>query len=819
MFSAAGPVRFYQRLLSTACLLAFVAGAAAQESMDGFVTGAAAQAWKKWEAAMQAVLAKDSETAETAFGELMALDPSPLRLALFRKRSIDSPLGGAVLLFEQDAEAGALGESGKQVAERLADGVERLNMAEDGWWFASIGRFDVAKANFDALLATDPDPVALLEFADQRRGRHDTLIRLTDHPTLSESVRKLLNLLGRGESAIKADPSRVKANIERLGGSPRAYENGLAALKESAEYAIPFMIQYLRDPAKSHLLQPILRAMPQLDRTAINPLVMALRVEDLAVKAYVIQTLGQIPYRQSLPYLMALLEDSSTPPQIRSEVESALSNLRRLGIEFDTGVGAAQMFFNLAEAYYNNIGSLEADPRLDMANVWYWRDNMLQNVPVPTQIYDEIMAMRTSEESLLLKPDMKPSLALWVAANIRRESQLGPNETDATRPENFPTAAYFAQSAGAEYCLMGLDRALGDGEAAVALGCIDALRKTAGPSNILSGGEGSPPLAEALTFPNRMVRIRAALALGRSRPSESFSSYQNLMPVLAEALALHGGARGALVVDPDEASLNAIAGILRAEGFTVLTDSKLLSGLEQVRRDMPGLDVIFVASNIEAPGLAAGLESLRSDPLLSTQPVVVVTKPGQRADVRAMVRRDPNVAAVMADDEPGKVMDAVNAASKSAGAEPMTEDMGLSLAMDAAQTLRLLAMTGNSVFDPSRTQSALIDVARSSKAVELRLTAADALGYIGTPDAQEAIAGIALNSEEEATTRVAMFDALAEAAKRQGNQLGSATVEKLVDFVKNESDDALRTAASQALGALNLPSNKARELIVSHYGG
>jgi HEAT repeat protein len=815
MFSAAGPVRSNRRLLLAACLLSCTAGALAQDALEGFVTGAAAQAWKKWEAAMQAVLAKDSETAEAAFGELATLDPSPLRLGLFRKRSIDSPLGGAVLLFEQDAEAGALGDNGKQIADRLTEGVERMNMAEDGWWFASIGRFDVAKANFEALLATDPDPVALLEFADQRRRRHEVLVQLTDHPTLSEPVRKLIRLLAQGESAIKADPSRVMANLERLGGSPRANENALAALKESGEYAVPFMIQYLRDPEKSNLSQAILRAMPQLDRSAMNPLVMALRIEDLTVKAYVIQTLGQIPYRQSLPYLLALLDDSSTPPQIRSEVESALTNLRRLGVQFDTGVGAAQMFFNLAEAYYDNIGSLEADARLDQANVWYWRDNMLQNVPVPTQIFDEVMAMRCSEESLLLRPDMKSSLALWVAADIRREAQLGPDEQDATRPEGFPTAAYFAQSAGAEYCLMALDRALSDGHAAVALGCIDALRRTAGPSNILTGGAGSPPLAAAMTFPNRMVRIRAALALGRSRPEEGFSNYQNLMPVLAEALTLHGGARGALVVDPDAESLNAVAAILRAEGFTVLTDERLLGGLEQARRDLPGLDVIF----IEAPGLKAGVESLRSDPLLSTQPLIVITKQGDRADVRAMVRGDAALSAIMADDEPGRVMDAVNAVSKAAGAEPITEEAGAALAMDAAETLRLLAMTNSSVFEAGRVQAALIDVAKSSKSIELRLTAADALGYIGAGEAQQTIAEIALNTAEESATRVAMFDSLAEAAKRRGNQLGSGTVEQLVEFVRSETDDALRTAASQALGALNLPSNKARELIVSHYGG
>ena len=67
------------------------------------------------------------------------------------------------------------------------------------------------------------------------------------------------------------------------------------------------------------------------------------------------------------------------------------------------------------------------------------------------------------------------------------------------------------------------------------------------------------PLAEALRFPDRLVRIRAGLTLGHGRPMREFPNYQNLMPVLCEALSLHGGARNALVVDADTESANTIA--------------------------------------------------------------------------------------------------------------------------------------------------------------------------------------------------------------------------------------------------------------------
>ena len=819
MLCTAGLGRFARWTLCIVILCACVTAARAQLPLGGFVTGRAAEAWTGWEAAMQAVLAKDDDATEAAFAELLGADPSPLRLALFRARTPGSPIGGAVLLFEQDVEAGTLGDNGKRLGEMLTTGGEQMNQADDGWWFASIGRFDVANANFGALLNSDPDPVALLEFADQKKRRHETLVQLINHRVMGQSAARMIKLLARGESMIKSDPGRIRNQIERLSGPPRAFENAIAALEDSGEYAIPFLIQTLRDPDKRNLTQAIVRALPLIDRGALNPLVLALRMNDPSIKSYVIRALGAIPYRQSLPYLMQLKQDSATAPQTQADVAAALAGLRSLGIDVDDGIPAGRLFYSLAEAYYENRGSLAADPRLDTANVWYWREDMIQNIEVPTQIFNEIMCMRSCEEALLLDPSMKEALALWLAANFRREAQLEPVQTDATRPDNYPSAAYFAQSGGAEYCMMVLARAVRDADAAVALGAIEALHNTAGPSSMVGEETSKQPLAEALNFPNRMVRVRAALALGQARPGASFNNYQNLMPVLAEALMLHGGSRGALVIDPDESSLNATTAILRGEGYTVLTNSSLLPGLEQVRKELPGLDVVFVASDIQDPNLKSGLHSIRTDPTFRALPVVIVSKRGSRDAVRTLVRSDHRLTDVLPDDEPGRVLDAIARVSKAVGFAAITEDLGGQLALEAAETLRDLAKTNNEVFDLSRAQNALVAVIAATDDADLRLTVAEVLGYMASGEAQEAIARIALDPSRDVDTRVSMLTALSEAAKRRGNLLGSSSVDSLINLVKNEQDEALRTAASQALGALNLPSNRARELIIKHYGG
>jgi len=96
---------------------------------------------------------------------------------------------------------------------------------------------------------------------------------------------------------------------------------------------------------------------------------------------------------------------------------------------------------------------------------------------------------------------------------------------------------------------------------------------------------------------------------------------------------------------------------------------------------------------------------------------------------------------------------------------------------------------------------------------------AQVLGHIASGAAQQAIAGIALDPAEPQEMRVAMFSALAAAAKRRGNLLPDETVRQLITVVESDTNMAIRTAASQALGALNLPGNPASAIIRGQYGG
>jgi len=153
------------------------------------------------------------------------------------------------------------------------------------------------------------------------------------------------------------------------------------------------------------------------------------------------------------------------------------------------------------------------------------------------------------------------------------------------------------------------------------------------------------------------------------------------------------------------------------------------------------------------------------------------------------------------------------------GMSPLNVELSMDLALQTADVLRAIAESNLKVYDVTRAAPPLITTL-DSQSEPLRIKCAHALALIPTKDAQAAIAAAALNADRGQAERVAVFGSLAESARRNGNLLGDhELVGKLIDFTMKEENLILRAAASKALGALDLPSNKASEIIRSQYRG
>ena len=336
-------------------------------------------------------------------------------------------IGLAVVMLSVAGVAHAQDEGGIDANISVPADADAAALFTDFLHYARMGRFQAADAYAQALLALpDLDPVDVLEAASKDPASVRTLTIIIDNSSIAESAQRVLDLIEQGEHKRRQDAERIVRNIDLLGGDPQQEHFARKHLAESGEYAIPLMIQTLLDPAKQRLWPRVIQALPAIGKPAVGPLVMALSVDNEDIRLHVIHALGEIGYTQAIPYLHKLAISPDMSDKTTAAAAKAIARIESLSGRTIGGT-AEEQFFRLAERYYDENAAVAADVRLDVANVWYWdvEKQTLQRVVVSERIFGSVMAMRCCEEAVLLRADHADAIALWLAANTRRESRLG----------------------------------------------------------------------------------------------------------------------------------------------------------------------------------------------------------------------------------------------------------------------------------------------------------------------------------------------------------------------------------------------------------
>jgi len=701
--------------------------------------------------------------------------------------------------------------------------------------FALIGQFDIADKYGDSLLAhPDLNPLSedgaakLLELTDTYEDSIDVLLLIINNTSISDNARKVLDLIRQAHRGQRMDPTRINESIRLLAGTPTQRATGMERLLDSGEYAVPWMIEVLADPRRKDLHPFVVRALPQLGKKALNPLVQALSIDNAVLQRCIAEALGKIGYPQGLAYLKRIAEDPDANPAVRQACAAAIHQIT-VADPAVTEQPAAALFHDLGEQYYAEKDSLRPDPREERANVWFATEGTVKPIEVPRDVFPLVMCMRCCEASLNLRKDQPDVVALWLTANFRREARLGLNvqmedvvETaDLTRPMDFLRSVYFARCAGPAHCQLVLQRAIRDRDRNVALGAIAALNTTAGPAAMVDpAGKTGMSLASALSFPDLLVRIKAALALARAQPPEPFRGADEVVPILASALSLTGQ-KFFLLVEPDPTARENIAeGLSRAEA-EVLAADRLSAALTRAHKERTHLDGIFLASDMRPPAVEA-IRTLAGDPRFALTPVVIYIKESDTLVADQIAEADHRVGRVLVvtgNGAPGPdfaelLLKKKDQIAGQYGYEELDATLSVALALDAAAVLRSMVTSGTSVFDAKLAQPALIE-ALGHPSEELRIAAAAVLARLDTEGAQRAIAAVALADTHSESLRQAAFSALAESARQFGSHLDEAQTGKLIEQAFGEPNLKLRTAASQVLGALNLPGDRAADIITS----
>jgi HEAT repeat protein len=729
---------------------------------------------------------------------------------------------------QADSPSNSLAASPTQAAMAADFTVEQL--FRDFIHYAKMGQFRAADSSAKTLLIhPDLNPAEVAEIADQNRESIQTIqLLIKESSSIGESASRVMELIERGRFMLRHDRERLQRYIADLGGTPQQELLAIKGLKDGGEYSVPLLIAALQDPTKKELWPRIIQALSRLEKDAVGPLVRALAIQDNAIRQFIINALGEIGYAQSIPYLRQTAIDPTSNPETKEAANRAVARIEQLAGRTYPG-SPDELFVRLSEGYYDEDETLRADPRLDTANVWYWdaKSQALMPVVVPTKIFGPVMAMRSAEEALLHRNENDKGQALWLAANVRRESRLGMNiesgdpnekgEVDATRPPNFPRALYFTMASGPRFAHQVLGRAVKDADSAVALGAIEALRLTAGEASLVGSEDTKQALTQSLKFPDLVVRIRAALALGAALPRDHFADSELVVPVLASTLSQTGRDQF-IVVDRDGDNGNRIAGLLRNNGFEAIVNTSFLAGLGRARSDFQRLSGAMISTDIAEPNLAEALARLRAEFIFAKIPVIVLAKPEQELLARDLATRDAYVEVVDGAADEAALNSALERVRTRTRQSALNSETAMSMALQSSDTLRRIVENGRTAYDVRPAAPALIGVLSSSDE-RLQKSAASVLALINAPAAQRAIAHLALSSGNSIPLRVAAFSSLSESARTHGDMLEESQVNELVALAKNESDLIIRTAASQALGALNLAGKAPSDIIRSFHGG
>jgi len=677
--------------------------------------------------------------------------------------------------------------------------------------YIRIGQEEAAPSFAKALLDAGASPTELYRLSVETPGSLATLARGRNLKGMKDLVSQLLKIVEEGYRTERSDPDQIKESIALLAGSQRAYLRGRGRLIVSGEYAVPQLLRKLEEPTVTNILrEKIMVVLPMLGKDAVLPLSAAMATKNPQLRQVIANTLGRIEYPHAAPALKELYDRKDLQPATRRIVRAALVACAG----GDTKIldkPVAQLYYELALRFYYRAESLAPDERSDQANVWYYDEDLqgLIHKPVPRQIFCDIYAMRTARRTLAHDPKFYPAVSLWLAANLKREIDLPDGATDPTRTPAEPPAKFYVLAAGSKYQQDILARALHDRDWMVAVRTIEALGGTAGAESLVQPVVGgAQPLVEALSSSNRVVRYWAAVSLATALPKKRFPGHELVLPILNGAMR-QTGQKTALVIAQNQERRNELKAAMRAMGYEVTDFAEPTKGLTSARSS-GDVDVAILSDDPD-PMVGAGM--IRRDPLLATLPIVITA---QTERFQAMAKSDPRIRLVPPAAKGQDLSDAVTAVVQASAGAPLTAEDATAWAVRAADAVRKIGLTQNTVYDVTRCRGALIAAVGDSRK-EVKVAASHALATLPGPHAQRAIAKLAVDSTADDAVRVEALHALTESVRKYGNSLADEHAQAIVDIVAKGSGE-VRMAAAQLLGSLSLPSEMVKQLIVDHGG-
>lgn len=688
-----------------------------------------------------------------------------------------------------------------------------VQLWEDYIHYLRIAQVDQSTSSGTALLEaglSDEQWVQLVDEVSSYKDYDKTLVTAMKMQVeeISGLAQKIDQRIREARLGVAREGKQVRDSIEKLDDGLRARLNATERLKKAGEYAAPHLLEVLLSDAQvDRTLRPyVIEAMVAVGRPVVAPLCESLAELPPVPKQQVAEVLARIGYPVALPYLRAEIIRPGVDKDTLAVLETAFNQvIERSNVPKTTD--APGLFLMLGEDYYNNRGSLVLQPDAPFNLLWTYTEGVgLTAMEIPTPVFHDAMAMRAARRALQVQPQFPAAASLWLAANFRRENNLG-EAKDPSYGAQMHSPHYYATLLGPSHLQPVLFRALTDGDAELARDAIRALDATATTAERL--GEGIQPLIASLNYPDRRVRFEAAFAIARSLPRVDFSGAQRVVPVLAEAVR-ETAKPVILVIAPDLDAIKKTASLLGDEAnYNMIFGDSLAAAAEQIH-EAPGVDLLV--TNLTPAQSLAVLSEARLGSKLMTTPALVFAPTEELATAGRMLAEHKHVLATDLAAEPAEVASAMQQAMDSVKGQSVTPEEALNYATTALQQLLNITRETGQTFVPADATPALIAALDDTRDPVVAGTAR-VLAQFNAAAAQQAIASAALDSERSEEMQAILYKALAESARFHGNLLNDSLTQLLLRAIR-QVKGSVADAAAEAHGALDLPTANGVEQII-----
>ncbi len=652
-----------------------------------------------------------------------------------------------------------------------------------------LDRPDLAKQFIDKLLAAKPSPAELANLAHQFGSA--VFIEFSTDKNLLPQSRTLATLVLSAASAERQNPDRLAALAKQLSDrSPEVQRDAALSLREAGAAAVPLLVAVAAD--KNQSAAALARAaIAEMGAEAVPPLTAALQTPSPAENTLALELLGDSGSQDAILYLLKPYLSPKSSPEIRHAAEQAL--LRIAGVTATRG-DAKTMLGRDARAYLHHEKVLRGETG-DAIVVWFWNPatRRIEIGAFPSRQAVAFYANRLASDLFDLFPDADGNRRLYLLSLLESGAyRVGIDKPLPTGADTeFDRAAKFGVAAINDV----LAQALADGNTVAAKGAAQILGAIGDAKLLEQSGAEPSPLVQSLRSNDRRLRMAAAAAVMKLKPSAPFAGSSYLTDVLAE-LATSTGHRRAVIGFPTLGPLQRMAGLSNALGFDSVTATNG-QALFEAATGSADTELILVSNRLDHQPAFETVQQLLRDPRTANVPICVVAEPGERDRAIHFFEKFPGVFVELLPRRPEDMQQIVARAQQIAGDRIVPATLRAAAAGQALDALATLADFPPEVFDVRRyepiIERALFRSATSSQAAAVT-------ARLSTPASQLALVDLASTATQSLKARQAAAAAFADSVRRVGVRLSPSEI--LRQYDRYNQSKSLDKPTQQVLGAL-----------------